>query len=820
MTVSLRITILLAITAVAVIVFAAEDRSGWDIKGIDTARDADYLSDIEKDVILELNMARSNPKRYAEMYIDPNLGAYAKECYGELRAAKSLPALLPKRGLSQAAKDHAADIGPKGITGHDGADGSTMAIRVNRYGAWKSSASENLSFGAHTARGIVTQLLIDDGVESRGHRKNIMDGASKFVGVAFGAHSKYKYMCVQDFAGEYTDKDIPKSAAAVSAVAEAAPQKKKPAGASFKDPRDGQSYGKVKVGRQTWMSENLNYDAKGSRCYKNDDANCAEYGRLYDWDAAYAACPAGWRLPSADDWDTLENTVGESTAGTKLKSPDGWESARGAPAGTDDFGFSALPGGVGYPNGLAFGDAGKQGYWWTATEYRSDGSYDASTRNLTNHGEELLQFWRDKTHKFSVRCVEGEDPKRKAAPPAKAKPVVSTFKDSRDGKTYKKVSVGEQVWMAENLNYAADDSKCYGNNNGNCAKYGRLYDWYAASEACPAGWHLPSDGELMKMKEYVNSGGGDKVGRKLKSSTGWHATDDPHAGGGRDVSPGTDEYGFSAFPGGYYDKYKDRYSDGPAKAGKCCYRGRWWNATEYGDSLAFYWEMTYQDEGLGSAAGSSLANKEDGFHSVRCVENGKGYVAAPPRQRPPAPAKPAPVAGTFKDSRDGKTYKTVAVGRNTWMAENLNYDAKGSACYKNSADSCARYGRLYDWKTATQACPAGWRLPADEEWSALETVDSWKTAGTRLKSSNGWERSGKTPVGSDSYGFTALSGGNSGFGSDIEFRKSGEIGYWWSATEVDATSAWRRTIDKSVEKVYRAYYDKRDKYSVRCVREQ
>jgi uncharacterized protein (TIGR02145 family) len=227
--------------------------------------------------------------------------------------------------------------------------------------------------------------------------------------------------------------------------------------------------------------------------------------------------------------------------------------------------------------------------------------------------------------------------------------------------------------------------------------------------------------------------------------------------------------------------------------------------------------MTYQDEGLGSAAGSSLANKEDGFHSVRCVENGKNYVAAPPRQRPPAPAKPAPVAGTFKDSRDGKTYKTVAVGRNTWMAENLNYDAKGSACYKNSADSCAKYGRLYDWKTASQACPAGWRLPTDEEWSALETVEGWKTAGTRLKSSSGWERSGKTPVGSDSYGFTALPGGNSGFGSDIEFRKSGEIGYWWSATEVDATSAWRRTIDKSVEKVYRAYYDKRDKYSVRCV---
>ena len=180
--------------------------SGWDINAVDTARSAAYLSDLEKDIILEMNMARSNPGKYAEMYINPNQGAAARECYTELRKSKSIPVLLPKRGLSQAAKDHVLDIGPKGITDHTGSNGSSMGDRINRYGTWRSGASENISFGYNTAREIVLQLLIDDGVQNRGHRKNIMDGKTRFVGVAAGAHSRYRFMCVQDFAHDYTDK--------------------------------------------------------------------------------------------------------------------------------------------------------------------------------------------------------------------------------------------------------------------------------------------------------------------------------------------------------------------------------------------------------------------------------------------------------------------------------------------------------------------------------------------------------------------------------------------------------------------------------------
>ncbi|MCL2219920.1 MAG: hypothetical protein FWC23_07500 [Chitinispirillia bacterium] len=123
----------------------------------------------------------------------------------------------------------------------------------------------------------------------------------------------------------------------------------------------------VEIGGLTWMAENLNRATSNSWCYRNDNSSCAEYGRLYTWKAAKTACPSGWRLPTYEDWNNLVTAAGGwSVAGSKLKSKTGWQAYSGI-SSTDEFGFSALPGGDRNADGY-FYYAGFIGRWWSATE--------------------------------------------------------------------------------------------------------------------------------------------------------------------------------------------------------------------------------------------------------------------------------------------------------------------------------------------------------------------------------------------------------------------------------------------------------------------
>ena len=166
------------------------------------------------------------------------------------------------------------------------------------------------------------------------------------------------------------------------------------------DKRDGKKYKIVKIGNQTWMAENLNYDASGSKCYDNQPANCEEYGRLYNWATAKNACPSGWHLPSKVEYETLDKYVGDqNVAGKKLKAKSGWTKNGN---GTDDYGFSALPGGVGYPGG-SFDFIGLNGLWWGATELNASFAY---YRYMYYDISDMVRYSFSKSCLFSVRCLQ------------------------------------------------------------------------------------------------------------------------------------------------------------------------------------------------------------------------------------------------------------------------------------------------------------------------------------------------------------------------------------------------------------------------------
>jgi len=185
----------------------------------------------------------------------------------------------------------------------------------------------------------------------------------------------------------------------------------------FIDVRDGKKYKAIGIGTQVWMSENLNYEVTGSVCADEVPANCAKYGRLYDWKMAMALpdscnnrwcfppekhrgiCPSGWHLPSATEWGTLLGFVGES-AGTKLKATDGWiNNSIFYGNGTDYYGFAALPGGDG-TSGLGTGSCG---WWWTATEIKKE--FYAYSRLIVG-GTDVEGSESNKSGFHSVRCVK------------------------------------------------------------------------------------------------------------------------------------------------------------------------------------------------------------------------------------------------------------------------------------------------------------------------------------------------------------------------------------------------------------------------------
>ena len=178
--------------------------------------------------------------------------------------------------------------------------------------------------------------------------------------------------------------------------------------------------------------------------------------------------------------------------------------------------------------------------------------------------------------------------------------------------------------------------------------------------------------------------------------------------------------------------------------------------------------------------------------------------------------------GTLTDDRDGQTYKTVKIGEQWWMAENLNYryiqqtaqEDSSSYCYNDDPANCAKYGRLYLWSAALVVCPEGWHLPRRDEWDTLLTaVGGEAKAGIMLKSTEGWKYNGN---GSDSYFFSALPAGYR-FSSEY-FYYEGDIAYFWSSTKYGNYRAYNMHLDYVNDDANLNDSNKYSGFSVRCLR--
>ena len=204
---------------------------------------------------------------------------------------------------------------------------------------------------------------------------------------------------------------------------------------TFIDSRDGKTYKTVKIGKQTWMAENLNYEIENSFCYDDDTTNCDKFGRLYTWPVAMdltenthidgicdkdcvwktpsskvrGICPEGWHIPSIEDWSILINKVGStSNAGPKLRSTSGWVD-KGSGNGTDNYGFTALPAGGKYLEEIGFSDLGTSTHFWSTTYEISTTFRDTSVYvlELSSYDNETpLNIFFSSSVGYSLRCLK------------------------------------------------------------------------------------------------------------------------------------------------------------------------------------------------------------------------------------------------------------------------------------------------------------------------------------------------------------------------------------------------------------------------------
>jgi uncharacterized protein (TIGR02145 family) len=270
--------------------------------------------------------------------------------------------------------------------------------------------------------------------------------------------------------------------------------------------------------------------------------------------------------------------------------------------------------------------------------------------------------------------------------------------------------------------------------------------------------------------------------------------------------------GFSVLPGGI--------GDSSSYVGKG-YNANFWTALSYSNRESYSVYISYNN-----AVAFSIDDKGF-FESVRCLKGKPVGASSSSSSAVSSSSEAIPISvlcktevvdaceyGTLTDDRDGQTYKTVKIGDQVWMAENLNYENGNSMCYSDDTTKCSKSGRIYTWDAAKEVCPSGWHLPDSLEWEALfSAVGTRGMAGRNLKSTTGWANNGN---GVDAYGFSVLP---IAFWDVSEFIARDEYAKFWSSTEVGADKAELQDFYMSYDSVLHGSFSKKMALSVRCLKD-
>ena len=406
------------------------------------------------------------------------------------------------------------------------------------------------------------------------------------------------------------------------------------------------------------------------------------------------------------------------------------------------------------------------------------------------------------------------------------------------------VVIGTQIWTTKNLDvetYRNGDvipqvqdntawrnlstgAWCYyENNTANGSAHGKLYNWYAVKDPrglAPNGYYIPTDADWKILTDYL--GGESAAGTKMKSNIGWN---------------GSNSSGFAGLPGGCRSYDGDFNFVGAS--------GFWWSSTESQTDIAYSRYLSYSNVNVSR----SFDFEQSGF-SVRCLRLGdcnfvysawtacsnniqtRTYTSIQSGCTPPADSIQRPCV----------ILSSVVIGTQTWTTKNLDLatyrngdpipeeqDAStwanlttGAWCYfANNTANGTTYGKLYNWYAVNDArglAPNGYHIPTDAEWTILtDYLGGQLSAGTKMKSTSGWQNNGN---GSNTSGFAGLPGGcrDNPYGG---FFLIGNFGYWWSSSEdnTDNALACLRALYSPNDFIGRGSDYKQKGFSVRCIKD-